>query len=457
MRRLAQISDGAEAIQRPDYDPAAHGSGIVHLGPGAFHRAHQAVYTDAALAAAGGDWRIACVSLRSATAAEALAPQNGLYTLLVDGAAPRMIGAISGCRTLRDARADVLATLADPAIRIITLTVTEKAYGPGGAEMIALLLEALSARRRAGAAAPTLLSCDNLPGNGEVLRRTLCEAAQPDLAAWIADEVACPSSMVDRITPAPTDAVRTRVEATCGYRDHAAVATEPFTQWVIEDRFPTGRPAWEAGGAVFVADVTPFEAMKLRMLNGAHSLLAYGGLLSGHRYVREAIVDPPLRALTARLMGDAAATLGPVPGMDLDRYRAELIARFENREMDHELRQIAVDGSQKLPQRILAPARAALEHRRSAEVLATAAGAWLAYLAQTDLPEIQDHLAETLKPLLNQRGAVAVGDVLSVLGLARDDRLMQADFISTVARALRDIQTHGVAPAADGRAKENRP
>ncbi|MEL6598643.1 MAG: mannitol dehydrogenase family protein [Pseudomonadota bacterium] len=462
MNRLQSVSDGRAEIARPAYHPAAHGIGIVHLGPGAFHRAHQAVYTDAALSAEGGNWRIAGVSLRSTGAEDALAPQNGFYTLLQDGPEqipPRLIGAVGECRTLSRDRGRVMELLTSPATRIITLTVTEKAYGfdratgdliPGHdaerdrsgprdpSSVIGILVEALRHRRAAGTAPPTLLSCDNLPDNGTVVRAALLAYADPALRDWIARTVPCPSCMVDRITPAPTDRTRTRVAKLCGYEDRAAIAAEPFSQWVIEDRFPTGRPAWEAGGAQFVTDVAPFEAMKLGMLNGAHSCLAYAGLAAGHQLVREAVADPGLRALAARLMDDAARTVPVVAGMDLARYRDDLIARFANPAMDHALAQIAMDGSQKLPQRILDPARALIGDGHAAAAHAMAFAAWIHHLRQNAGGSVSDPMAEALMQVFRTAGtgAETVRAVLGQLGLSRSDALTVSGWVDRVAMNL---------------------
>lgn len=307
--RPTSLQDVTGPASLPGYTPSEHGTGIVHLGVGAFHKAHQAMYTDTALAAAGGDWRITGVSLRGTAAADALNPQHGLYTLVErgpDGTRGRVIAAIDRVIAATRDRAAVLDAMTDPATRIVSLTVTEKAYGidraagavdpshpaiaadladpraPAGA--VGLIVEALRRRRAAGARPFTALCCDNLPDNGGLLRTGVLDFAgriDPELRRWIEDEGRFPATMVDRITPAATEATLGAAEDLTGCRDLAAVETEPFTQWVIEDRFADGRPAWELGGALFVDDVAPFERMKLRMLNGSHSMLAYAGFLSG--------------------------------------------------------------------------------------------------------------------------------------------------------------------------------
>lgn len=410
--RLTSLGMVAGGAARPGYEPAEHGHGIVHLGVGAFHRAHQAVCTDEALAAAGGDWRIIGASLRGTQAADALNPQNGLYTLLErDGETTRarVIASISQVIAATRDREALLAAMTDPAIRIVSLTVTEKAYGidraAGGIDMdhpavaadlaeprspsgvLGLLTESLRLRRRANIEPFTVLCCDNLPENGNLLRKGVtgfAEQLDPELATWIGDNVAFPSTMVDRITPAPTDRTLADAATATGCQDLAAVETEPFSQWVIEDRFPTGRPQWEAGGALFVDDVAPYERMKLRMLNGAHSMLAYAGYLAGHRFVRDAMADTGLTLLVQRQMRAAAATLEPLAAIDLGDYEHQLIGRFSNRAIAHETYQIAMDGTEKLPQRVFQPALDAIAGGQDIRPFAFATAAWMRYCLGAD-------------------------------------------------------------------------
>ena len=358
------------AIARADYDRDAQAIGIVHLGLGAFHRAHQAWYTDRAMAAGDRDWAITGVSLRSGDVAAQMNPQDGLYTVTeksAAGSSTRLIGAVR----------EVLVAKRSPAMNpitsdthIVSLTVTEKGYcrKPDGSldhdlaaqpGIYTLLAAALAERRKSGCGGLTLLSCDNLADNGAQLARLMGEylgRRQPDLAHWFAAECMCPGTMVDRIVPATTAADRDEVAARLGgLRDEAAVITENFSQWVVEDRFAGPRPHWEAVGAQLVSAVAPYETAKLRMLNGAHSALAYLGLGRGYRFVHEAISDPELRQLAERLMREEAATsFTPAPGQDLDAYADALLARFGNPALAHRLAQIAMDGSQKIPQRWLA-------------------------------------------------------------------------------------------------------
>lgn len=408
--RLTSLADLRGPADRSGYEPSAFGAGIVHVGPGAFHRAHQAAMTDDALAAEGGDWRITGVSLRSTTVAEALNPQNGLYTLIERGegeARGRVVGAIR--QVIAADPAAALAELAASRTRLVTLTVTEKGYGIDRATrtpdmaspenradlarpeapvgVLGLLSAALARRRAAGIAPFAVLSCDNLPGNGALLREGLVAFARETdrgLAEWIAAEGAFPSSMVDRITPAPTEETRREAMRLTGCVDLAAVETEPFSQWVVEEDFPLGRPAWEAGGAIFVKDVAPYEEMKLTMLNGCHTLIAAAGGVAGLRLVRDAMAEPLTRALAARHLAAAGALLPDLPGLDRAAYAETLLRRFANPAIAHETRQIATDASQKLPQRIFQPALKALRRGAPTGPFAFAAAAWMRACLERD-------------------------------------------------------------------------
>jgi fructuronate reductase len=396
-----------EAVARPAWRGA--GIGQVHLGIGAFHRAHQAWYTDAALAAGGGDWRIGGISLRSADVARRLNPQDGLYLLAERSAASerlQLMTAVADVLVAPEDPAAAIARIADPTVRIVTLTITEKGYchdpatgglDPAHPDIVydlakperprsapGLLLAGLAARRAAGTAPPVVLSCDNLPDNGGLLGRLLAElAARQDdaLGRWLGERLVTPATMVDRIVPATTPADIDAVAAATGLHDEGLVLTEPFSQWVIE-AFEGPRPAWEAAGALFVADVRPFEHLKLRLLNGCHSAIAYLGQLAGWSHVHEAMADPALAAFVNRLMRAAEATLPPVPGLDIAGYRAELVARFANPALMHRTRQIAMDGSRKLPQRLIRPALDALARGQAVTSFATAIGAWIAFVVR---------------------------------------------------------------------------
>ncbi|WSH58024.1 mannitol dehydrogenase family protein [Rhizobium ruizarguesonis] len=405
--RLQTLSGLAPTAKLPAYDRDQLKSGILHLGPGAFFRAHFAPFTDAAIAVSGGDWGIEVASLRTADVADHLNEQNGLYTMLIrdtSGTVAQVIGPILRAHVATRDPAGLLDRLEDPAIRIVSLTVTEKAYGmdtaTGGLDLkhadvaadlanrhaprgvIGYLVEGLSRRRAKGIAPFTPLSCDNLPSNGAVLKRLVLDFAErvdPSLRQWIEANVPFPSTMVDRITPASTEATYQDAERLTGRQDLAAIETEPFKQWVIEDHFADGRPAWEKAGALMVTDVSAYEKMKLRMLNGAHSLVAYLGYIGGYEFIRDVMDDAGLAALAYRHMHAAARTLDAVPGIDLDDYASELIARFANKAIAHRTYQIAMDGTQKLPQRLLEPATEALAHGDKAETYAIAVAAWMRY------------------------------------------------------------------------------
>lgn len=392
------LSRLAANVVRPGYDREAQAVGIVHFGIGAFHRAHQAWYTDRAMAAGDRDWAITGVSLRSADVAEQMNPQDGLYTVTersAGGEAVRLVGAVRSVLVAARQREGVIAALAAPATRIVSFTVTEKGYCratdgsldpalAGEGSFYAYLLPALRRRHDAGLPGLTLLCCDNLADNGRQLERLMhayIERHDPDLWDWFVAECACPSTMVDRIVPATTEDDRAALATRIGMDDRAAVVTEPFSQWVIEDRFAGPRPGWEAVGAELVGDVRPYETAKLRLLNGAHSLLAYCGLSRGHEFVHQAVADPAIRPLVEQLMlEEAAPTITIAPGQDLVRYARELVARFANPALNHRLIQIAMDGSQKLPQRWLETL--AENQRRGRQCPAILAGitAWIAHL-----------------------------------------------------------------------------
>lgn len=468
-----------DAVARPRYDRAALVTGIVHLGIGAFHRAHQAVYTDAALARAFGPWGICGVSLRSPDTRDALAPQDGLYTVAVrDAAGERLavVGSVTDLLVAPENPEAVLERLCRPEVRVVTLTVTEKGYchdpatgalnaeHPGIRRDLAnperpetvpgFLVEALARRRRAGVAPFTALSCDNLPGNGHVLAGILASYAglrDAGLGRWIADTVSCPNSMVDRIVPATTDEDRASVSAALGCTDVWPVMTEPFSQWVIEDRFPGGRPAWELEGAELVADVRPYEFMKLRLLNGSHSTMAYLGYLAGYATVAETIADPAFARLVRGLMDEEVTpTLTVPPGADLERYKAALLARFANPALKHRTWQIAMDGSQKLPQRLLGTIRDRLDAGAPIARLALGVAAWMRYVMGTDergeAIDVRDPLAERFAALAREAGPVADRLAPALLGVREvfaADLAERPAFRTAVTAALDGLFTQG--------------
>ncbi|WP_308440868.1 mannitol dehydrogenase family protein [Catellatospora chokoriensis] len=344
------------AESRPAVLPGEAKAGILHLGLGAFFRAHQAVYIEAAMAARGGDWGIVAVAPRSRDVLEALRAQDHLYSVVtLDASAERtrVLGALTGSVHAASDPEAVVALLADPAIRVVTLTVTEKAYAPDAA-VPRLLIDGLVARARADSGPITVLSCDNLPSNGVVLGKLLAGMIPDAQREWFESSVRCPSSMVDRIVPATTAATLATAERCLGARDLAAVAGEPFHQWVIEDAFAGAHPDWAAAGAVLTGDVTPWEHLKLRALNGVHSALAYLGALAGCESIAEALALPGMADLLRRYVAtEVAASMTPPDGVTVAQYGDAALERFANARLGHRCLQVALDGTQKLPQRVL--------------------------------------------------------------------------------------------------------
>ncbi|WP_433471454.1 mannitol dehydrogenase family protein [Saccharomonospora azurea] len=410
-----------DAPDRPDT------VGILHLGPGAFHRAHQAVFTEEA----GGDWGICGVTQRSATVADQLRPQDCLFTVVERGrdtTSCRVVGSIRDVLFARDEPERLRDRFTDPAVRIVSLTVTEKGYQPDST-VIEQLVAGLNARRERTGAPVTILPCDNLTGNGRVVRARVLDACGrlPDgdaLGAWIEEHVRFPSTMVDRIVPATTEADRAVVRDALGVRDEAAVVAEPFRQWVIEDDFAAGRPAWETVGAQLADDVAPYEAMKLRMLNGTHSLLAYRGALAGHGTIADAVADAGIAEEAAALMThDVPPTLTVPADVDLAAYREQVLQRFANPALRHRTTQVAMDGSQKLPLRLLGTIRDRLAAGAVPVWALRAVAAWMVYVAVGEdrqgrrLP-LDDPLADRLRAAVGDRREPA--DVVTRLLAVRE-------------------------------------
>lgn len=420
----ASLSTPPFAVDRFGYDRDAQAVGIVHFGIGAFHRAHQAWYIDRAMDAGDRNWLVAGVSLRSRAVADQMNPQDGLFSVTersAAGRATRIVGAVRNVVAAVDNEAMVERLIALPTTRIISFTVTEKGYcrapdgtlDPGPADensIFRFLVRGLRQRRDAGLGGVTLLSCDNLSGNGAqlaILLGTYLDRHDPSLRTWFEQECASPSTMVDRIVPATTDADRAALAQCLGLSDEAAVMTEPFSQWIIEDRFAAGRPRWELVGAELVTDVRPYETAKLRMLNGAHSALAYLGLERGHTYVHEAVADPAIAPLVERLMRqEAAPTIDTAPGQDLQAYAASLLTRFANPALNHRLEQIAMDGSQKLPQRWL-DTLAAHGSATECPAIMAALAAWLRHV-RGDARPVDDPQATALATVWKSCGSAGV-------------------------------------------------
>jgi fructuronate reductase len=468
-------------VRRPGYDRARVTPGIVHLGIGAFHRAHQAVVIDDLLASGATDWGIVGASLRSADTYHALAPQDCLYAVAVRSGAGieyRIIGSVLETQVAKTNPLQLIARMADPLIRIVSLTITEKGYchTPQTGELNTdhpdivhdlanpdaprsapgFIVAALARRRELGIAPFTVLSCDNLSANGHTVKRILTQFASlrsRELGQWIAEQVACPSTMVDRIVPETTDADRAAVAADLGLTDAWPVITEPFTQWIVEDRFPAGRPDFARAGVQLVSDVTPFEHMKLRLLNASHSALAYLGYLAGFETIAAVMTDDRFAAFARGVMEEAAVTLSMPAGTDLAAYSASLLKRFANPALHHRTWQIAMDGSQKLPQRLLGTMQDRLRLGLPIDTHALAVAGWMRYVTARDengkAIDVRDPLAAELASIAAKAGPVAdrlapaLLDVRSIFGELGDDTTMR----SAVTRALAQLYEVGARQA----------
>ncbi|MCR9157675.1 MAG: mannitol dehydrogenase family protein [Rhodobacteraceae bacterium] len=437
------MEDGlpADLIERPQ-------TGIVHLGLGAFFRAFGCVFIEDAMAASGGDWGIVGVSLRSPDTRDALRGQDWGYTsvtLAPEGEQTRWITVLNDVLVAPEDPEAVLAEMSKPEVRIVTLTVTEKGYCHNPAtgalnvdhpdiqhdldhdvpvSAIGFLVRALQRRRAAGAAPFTVLTCDNLPENGRLVRGLVLDFARrldTMLADWIEAEGKFPCTMVDRITPATTEADITRVAELTGRNDAAPVMHEPFAQWVIEDDFVGGdRPAFSASGAEMVQDVTAHEHMKLRMLNGTHSALAYTGYLAGHETISQTVADPIFATYVRQLWSEIIPTVRAPEGVSLTEYADALFERYANPGIRHRTWQIAMDGSQKLPQRILGSLAANLAEGRDSPALCLAVAAWMRYVGGMDEQgqaiDVRDPLAARLRDA-SDSADTPEGKVRALLGV----------------------------------------
>ncbi|HET8986948.1 MAG TPA: mannitol dehydrogenase family protein [Humibacillus sp.] len=455
LRRLSRATDGRPVA------PVR----IVHLGVGNFFRAHAAWYTEHASDAAG--WGIAAFTGRSPAIAESLARQDGLYTLLVrgpNGARPEVVSSLSAVHA-SDALEALRGYFADPAVTVVTMTVTEAGYrrdasggldagaADVGADVAALqadganrsvtttpgkLVAGLLARRAASAGAIALVPNDNVPDNGAMVARVVGDLAalvDPSLPAWIDANVSFVTTMVDRITPRSTGADRAEVARQTGVDDPETVPTEPFSEWVLAGSFPGGRPDWESAGATVVDDVRPFETRKLWLLNGSHSLMAYAGSLLGHETVAEAIADPVVRSWVEEWW-DAAGPHLDLPAVEVAGYRQALLERYRNPQIRHLLAQIAADGSQKVPIRAVPVIRAELEAGRVAAGATRIVAAWVAHLRGHGAP-VNDASAAEVVALAQGEPAAAVRAVLGHLGLRSEDvaATVEAQLTDLLARA----------------------
>jgi fructuronate reductase len=477
--------DRLPAPARPTVDPRQLSVGVVHFGTGAFHRAHQAVYTQRAMAASGQlGWAISGNTQRSPAVADLLRPQDCLYSVTeIDGcsACTTVISAVREVFYAQEQWPEVSGRLADPAVAVVTTTVSEKGYhmhpsarrlrlddpevvadshGRPPRTVVGQLVAGLDRRRAATGAPATVLCCDNMPGNGATLRQLVldfCEiapaAASTGLASWVGDNVAFPNTVVDRIVPAPTDDDRRRAATALGLEDHAAVVTEPFSQWVIEDRFAAGRPPWERAGALLVPDARPYEQMKLRLLNGSHSALAYLGALAGHGYLADAARAPGFAEYLRAFMDlDVSPTLEVPAGFDLDRYKQSLLDRFANPGLRYRTSQIAMDGTQKLPYRLLSTVAERLQAGAEPRYACLAVAAWARYVSagadDTGRPiKVEDPLWPTLRAAAQgaQGPAGLVDRLLALREVFPADLAEDARFRRWVLYGVSALAKHGAA------------
>jgi len=471
-------------VRVPRYDRSGLTTGIVHIGVGSFHRAHQAVYLDDLMAqGVAHDWAICGVGVlpQDRAMADALRAQDHLYTVMVknpDGTRDaRVIGSIVDYLFAPDDPELVVARLADPAVRIVSLTITEGGYSldpstgefdPASPDVQAdldgnrqprsafgLIVAGLRRRRETGTPPFTVQSCDNIQSNGDVAKRAIVAFTRvfdPELAEWIGQEVAFPNSMVDRITPVTTDEDRDEIRARYGLSDRWPVVCEPFTQWVIEDHFPLGRPRWELAGAQLVPEVMPYELMKLRLLNASHQALTYFGYLIGYRYAHEALADDRIAELLRRYMDDEATpSLEPVPGIDLAAYKAKLIERFANPEIRDTLARLCAESSDRIPKWLLPVVRHDLEAGVPVPLAAAVVASWARYAEAVDESgepiAVVDRLASSLVPLAQRQhdeptifieNAVLFGDLAE-----------RRDFVEPYLRTLADLHSVGAAATLD--------
>lgn len=441
----------------PSYDRSKLQTKIVHMGFGAFHRAHQALFTDQVARDSDSDWGICEVSLFSDTLIKHLREQDHLFSVIEkgrDATHAKIVGAVTeALNPALDGIQTLIEKMAEPQVAIVSLTITEKGYciDPStGAlninnEMVqadlatpskpssalGFIVQALKCRRSRDLKPFTVLSCDNIEENGRVAKAAIVDFAtqlDPELAAWIAENVSFPSTMVDRIVPAITPESAHEIETLLGVEDPCGIVCETFNQWVIEDTFVAGRPQWERAGVQMVDDVRPYENMKLRMLNGSHSFLAYLGYLAGYAHIADTMQDKNFRRVAYDLMmHEQAPSLVMPEGTDLEVYAQELIARFENPNLKHRTWQIAMDGSQKIPQRICGSLAYHLENGTAFPRLALGLAGWMRYVSgideQGNAIDVRDPMAEKLRLICKEHD----GDVGVVKALLAVDEIFEHD------------------------------
>lgn len=472
MQRLTPdtVNQLPATVRRPAYDPAQVKPGILHLGAGAFHRAHQAVFTDTALGLSGGHWGIIGASLRSDAAALQLNPQRGLYTLHCEdahGSSLRLIGALQRIIVAPQDPLALDAVIADPAIKVITLTITEKGYclGADGWSLdldsadvrhdiscpeaattaIGILAHGLRLRHVRNGAPLSIISCDNLSENSRRLHRVLAtymERTCPAMLSWLEQSVSFPCSMVDRIVPAASEASLARQADLLGLRDEAAIVTEPFIQWIIEDRFANDIPDWAGAGVQLVPDIRGYETIKLRILNASHSAIAYAGLLMDRETVAESMADPRLRDYVHALMTRELAPTQQAPaGFDLSSYCTQLLERYANPLLHHRCAQIAMDGTEKIRQRWLPT----LEQLPGSSLLLNTLALWCHLVLETDI-DVDDPRSDRLKSLRASRAALPerLGKLLACLQIDTAGQPQWRERIPQIEACFRQIERGGI-------------
>jgi len=472
------VDDLGDDVAVPSYDRGRVRTGIVHFGVGGFHRAHQAMYLDALMNRGSAlEWGITGVGLLPGDRRmhDVLHAQDCLYTLVVkdpDGTMhPRVIGSIVDYLFAPDDPERLLTLMTDPAIRIVSLTITEGGYlvnqstgefdssdpsiqadlRPGSVPATAFgyITEALSRRRAAGTEPFTVMSCDNIEGNGEVAHKMIGAFARlkdADLAGWIEEHVSFPNCMVDRITPVTTDDDRTALADRFGVQDGWPVVCEPFTQWALEDRFPAGRPPYDEVGVQLVPDVAPYELMKLRLLNASHQALCYLGYLSGYRYAHEVCQDDLFTGFLLGYMDDEATpTLRPVPGVDLEAYKQQLIERFANPEIRDTLARLCAESSDRIPKWLLPVVRQQLANGGTVHRSALVVAAWARYAEGVDEDGRPIDIVDRRKEAVMSRAQRQTDDPLAFL---RDpdlfgDLVHDEQFTTEYLAALESLHEHG--------------
>lgn len=474
----ANLQKLAPSVKKPSYDPAKITAGILHFGVGGFHRAHEALYTDDLFSMNGDNnaWGICGAGVMEADKKmrNALSSQDYLYTLVEKDSgknSARVIGSLVDYVLATEGAEKVLSKVADPAIKIISLTITEKGYcldAKGNLDANHPLIKAdlaspqkpssalgyicagLKLRMEKGIAPVTIMSCDNLPENGKVTKKAilaLAELMDPKLRSWIEANITFPNTMVDRITPVTQPQDIAMVEGEFGVADSWPVVCETFRQWVIEDKFCNGRPQWEKAGAQFVSDVHAYEIMKIRLLNGTHSNLAYPGCLIGLNYVDEATTHPAINKFIRKIMDvEVTPTIPPVPGIDLTQYKESVLARFSSTAIKDGLPRIAMDGSQKLQNGVLAAVRERLAKNQSVDGLALAIALWIRYLQGKDEAGKPYQIVDPLAEKLNQLALKDINDPTGIFGVASvfgEDLPKSQAFTGAVANALRSLNKDG--------------